>query len=126
MAIPVQCAPEITFFDFTAEVISNLNNGVKNPVYSCYLQTPDNLKGKVLAGYPYFDFEAVRQPEKVPDVPPASEGSTSSNAISVVCVDFGNAIDFTSQSFGMGIFVPIFFFFIGMSISAIYNVIRSL
>ncbi|HAT1680682.1 TPA: hypothetical protein I8Y21_001299 [Klebsiella oxytoca] len=48
-----------------------------------------------------------------------------STPVSVVCVDFSNAIDFTSQSFTAGLFIPIFFFCLGMGISAIINVIRS-
>lgn len=49
----------------------------------------------------------------------------STPTTSVVCVDFGNAIDFSSQSFYAGLFIPIFFFCVGLGISAIMNVIRS-
>lgn len=126
MAIPAQCAPGTSLVSIFSHKADDLSNGLKNPDFFCYLQTPDNLKGKEPAGYPYFDFEAARQPENVSDAPAASDGSASTSAISVMCVDFGNAIDFSSQSFGMGIFVPVFFFFLGMGISAIYSVIRSL
>lgn len=51
--------------------------------------------------------------------------SSSTNTVSVVCVDFSNAIDFTSHSFTAGLFIPIFFFCIGLGISAIMSVIRS-
>lgn len=126
MDIPVQCPPDVRLIDIFAHKSIDIGKGIHNPPFMCYLQTPDNLKGNEPAGYPYFDFEAARQSEKLPDTLPVSESSTSTNAISVVCVDFGNAIDFSSQSFGMGIFVPIFFFFLGMGISSIYSVIRSL
>lgn len=49
----------------------------------------------------------------------------STQTTSVVCVDFGNAIDFSSQSFHAGLFIPIFFFCLGLGISAIMKVIRS-
>lgn len=49
----------------------------------------------------------------------------STQTTSLVCVDFGNAIDFSSQSFHAGLFIPIFFFCVGLGISAIINVIRS-
>lgn len=52
-------------------------------------------------------------------------GSQSSHTVSVVCVDFSNAIDFTSHSFTAGLFIPLFFFCMGLGISAILNVIRS-
>lgn len=126
MATPVECSAGTTLFNIFDQQGRDIANGVKNPPYMCYLQTPDNLKGKEPAGYPYFDFEAARQQENVSDVTAASDGLASTSAISVMCVDFGNAIDFSSQSFGMGIFVPVFFFFLGMGISAIYSVIRSL
>lgn len=51
--------------------------------------------------------------------------SQSSQTVSVVCVDFSNAIDFSSHSFTAGLFIPIFFFCMGLGISAIINVIRS-
>lgn len=51
--------------------------------------------------------------------------SQSSQTVSVVCVDFSNAIDFSSHSFTAGLFIPIFFFCMGMGISAIMSVIRS-
>lgn len=50
---------------------------------------------------------------------------SSMNTVSVVCVDFSNAIDFTSHSFTAGLFIPLFFFCMGLGISAILNVIRS-
>lgn len=59
--IPPECPSGVTFFDFTSQVVLNLNNGVKNPVYSCYLQTPDNLKDKDISSYPYFDFNSARK-----------------------------------------------------------------
>lgn len=31
------------------------------PGFPCFIQTPDNLKGKETKGYPYFDFEAARK-----------------------------------------------------------------
>lgn len=55
----------------------------------------------------------------------SSEIPQSAQTMSVVCVDFGNAIDFSSQSFYAGLFIPIFFFCVGLGISAIMNVIRS-
>lgn len=51
---------------------------------------------------------------------------SSTNAVSVVCVDFSNAIDFSSHSFTAGLFIPVFFFCMGLGISAIINVIRSI
>ena len=51
--------------------------------------------------------------------------SQSTQTVSVVCVDFSNAIDFSSHSFTAGLFIPIFFFCMGLGISAILNVIRS-
>lgn len=50
----------------------------------------------------------------------------STQTTSVVCVDFGNAIDFSSQSFHAGLLIPIFFFCMGLGISAIMKVIRSI
>ncbi|EAA8759252.1 hypothetical protein AH782_09655 [Salmonella enterica subsp. enterica] len=95
-------------------------NGIKNPDYYCYLQTPDDMKGKE-KGYPYFDFAAIK--------PPAIEsgsvlGSESSQPISVVCVDFEKGIDINSQSFKTGISLPIMFFFLGICISSIYKTIK--
>lgn len=55
----------------------------------------------------------------------SSQISQSIQTTSVVCVDFGNAIDFSSQSFHEGLFIPIFFFCMGLGISAMMNVIRS-
>ncbi|EBL6726474.1 hypothetical protein EIL26_00580 [Salmonella enterica subsp. enterica serovar Newport] len=55
-----------------------------------------------------------------------SEIPQSAQTTSVVCVDFGNAIDFHSQSFQAGLFIPIFFFCVGLGISAIMKVIRSI
>ncbi|HCL4783361.1 TPA: hypothetical protein N2E47_001238 [Salmonella enterica] len=55
----------------------------------------------------------------------ASVGSAST-PVSVVCVDAGNMIDFSSQSFASGLFIPLFFFCLGMGISAIMSVLRSL
>lgn len=55
-----------------------------------------------------------------------SQIQQSAQTTSVVCVDFGNAIDFSSQSFHAGLFIPIFFFCMGLGISAIMKVIRSI
>lgn len=55
-----------------------------------------------------------------------SQNPQSIQTTSVVCVDFGNAIDFSSQSFHAGLFIPIFFFCMGLGISAIMKVIRSI
>lgn len=55
----------------------------------------------------------------------SSEIPQSMQTTSVVCVDFGNAIDFHSQSFQAGLFIPIFFFCVGLGISAIMKVVRS-
>ncbi|HAF6279765.1 TPA: hypothetical protein G9F26_003960 [Salmonella enterica] len=37
-------------------VQNNVNEG-----FSCFIQTPDNLKGNEPADYPYFDFDAARK-----------------------------------------------------------------
>lgn len=55
----------------------------------------------------------------------SSEIPQSMQTTSVVCVDFGNAIDFSSHSFTEGLFIPLFFFCMGLGISAIMSVVRS-
>ncbi|EMW9313708.1 hypothetical protein AAE121_002314 [Salmonella enterica] len=74
------------------------------------------------------DFDAVRTPPV--ESPVIGSGpvisSQSSQPVSVVCVDFEKGIDLNSQSFLQGLFIPLFFFFLGMGISSIYSVIKGL
>ncbi|HAF2131220.1 TPA: hypothetical protein G9F27_005575 [Salmonella enterica] len=58
--MPPECPPGMTFKDVISIYSRHLLNGDTSG-YSCYLQLPDNLKGKDTEGYPYFDFEAARK-----------------------------------------------------------------
>lgn len=67
MDMPVQCPPDVTLIQIFSQKSVDIANGINNPPFMCYLQTPDNLKGKEPKGYPYFDFEAagVARPPQV-------------------------------------------------------------
>ncbi|HHR9067859.1 TPA: hypothetical protein ACTADN_001895 [Salmonella enterica subsp. enterica serovar Birkenhead] len=128
MVMPLECPQGFTVYDVYSLKSRDSLKGNYYEGYSCYIQTPDGLKGHE-GDDAYFDFEAARkqqEPLQVPLMSGASDSSSSTSAISVMCVDFGNAIDLGSQSFASGLFMPLFFFFLGMGISAIYNVIKGI
>ena len=59
MDIPPQCPPDFTLFDVFRIQVEQYTKTHVNQGYPCFIQTPDNLKGKDPEGYPYFDFEAA-------------------------------------------------------------------
>lgn len=60
MDMPPECPPGFTVKDVFAIQAQQALQGHYNEGYSCFIQTPDSIKGKE-DGYPYFDFEAARK-----------------------------------------------------------------
>lgn len=58
--MPPECPPDMDIYDVIFVYANDLAMKGKAE-YTCFLQTPDNLKGNPPKGYPYFDFEAARK-----------------------------------------------------------------
>ncbi|HAF2131341.1 TPA: hypothetical protein G9F27_005710 [Salmonella enterica] len=59
--MPPECPPGMTVTDVISIQSQHIINNTASNSYFCFIQTPDDMKGKELKGYPYFDFEAARK-----------------------------------------------------------------
>lgn len=59
--MPPECPPGMSIFDVINIRAQNVANNTGPDAYPCFIQAPDNLKGSISKGYPYFDFEAARK-----------------------------------------------------------------
>ncbi|EHJ0806470.1 hypothetical protein KAB87_004105 [Salmonella enterica] len=59
--MPPECPSGTTLIDVFDAFSIQQSQSKKPADWSCYLQTPDNLKGNEPKGYPYFDFESARK-----------------------------------------------------------------
>lgn len=55
-----------------------------------------------------------------------NSGTAQQHVYSVVCADFSDTPVINSQAFGVGAFLPLFFFFIGMCVSAIIKTVKGI
>lgn len=61
MDMPPECPPGMSVFDVITIYSQHILNHSEFKGFSCFIQTPDNLKDQDLKGYPYFDFESARK-----------------------------------------------------------------
>ncbi|ENK0983926.1 hypothetical protein AB2Z78_002221 [Salmonella enterica] len=64
--MPPECPSGITLADLISVYSRHVLNNTASGGYPCFIQTPDNLKGNALEGYPYFDFDTARKQNDEP------------------------------------------------------------